>query len=176
MGSIRRPIMETFYLYDDRRLMCSLDKNSKPAPEGASHYLDKHGYSIISNLFRTDKDFEVSETESILTNIFGENYKIKNITDQFVDCGQSMSIPDHDGMSLFIHIDANTTNRSLISVSNDFVELNVNESLFFDRNRVYFTHKPVESRYNLLGKLLNKLIFRKDDTFYRFICIDYVKE
>ena len=71
MGFIRRPIMETFHLYDDRNLMCSLDNIGKSTLEGKKHYLIRNGYSIISNLFHPDKEFYIKETENILSNIFG---------------------------------------------------------------------------------------------------------
>ena len=66
--------------------------------------------------------------------------------------------------------------KSLINVSSNQVELNNNEAILFDRSRIHFSHTPVQSRYNFLGKLLGKLLLKKDDTYYRYICIDYVKE
>lgn len=168
--------METFYLYDDRKLKCSLDTDAKSAPDGAPHYLTRHGYSIISNLFHPDKEFDLKETEDILSNIYGKGYKISNITDKFADYQQCFELPEHNGMSLFIQIDTNSYQPSSVNISSDCVNLSNNEALLFDRNRVCLSHQPVESRYNRLGKLFNKLTFRKDDTFYRYICIDYVKE
>lgn len=176
MGSTTRPIMETFYLYDDRKLKCSLDTDAKSAPDGAPHYLTRHGYSIISNLFHPDKEFDLKETEDILSNIYGKGYKISNITDKFADYQQCFELPEHNGMSLFIQIDTNSHQPSSVNISSDRVNLINNEALLFDRNRVCLSHQPVQSRYNRLGKLFNKLTFRKDDTFYRYICIDYVNE
>ena len=141
-----------------------------------SHYLVRHGYSIISNLFHPDKEFDVKETEGILSNIYESAYKIKTVTDVFIDYKQYFELPEHDGMSLFIQIDTNCYQPSSVNISSDCINLSNNEALLFDRNRVCLSHQHIQSRYNRLGKLFNKLIFRKDDTFYRYICIDYVKE
>ena len=176
MGSTTRPIMETFYLYDDRRLKCSLDTDAKSSSDGAPHYLTRHGYSIISNLFHPDKEFDVKETEGILSNIYENNYKISNVTDVFIDHQEYFELPEHNGMSLFIQIDTNSHQPSSVNISSDCINLINNEALLFDRNRVCLSHQSVQSRYNRLGKLFNKLTFRKDDTFYRYICIDYVNE
>ena len=176
MGSTTRPIMETFYLYDDRKLKCSLDTDAKSAPDGAPHYLTRNGYSIISNLFHPDKEFDLRETEKILSIIYEGDYKIANVTDVFIDYQECFELPEHTGMSLFIQIDTNSYQPSSVNISSDCVNLSNNEALFFDRNKVCLSHQPVQSRYNLLGKLFNKLTFRKDDTFYRYICIDYVNE
>jgi len=176
MGFIRRPIMETFHLYDDRNLMCSLDNIEKSTSEGTKHYLIRNGYSIISNLFHPDKEFDIKETENILSNIFSGTYTIKSSIDKFIDYKQTFILPEHDGMSLFIQIDTNSAIKTLINASSNQVELSNNEAILFDRSRIHFSHTPVQSRYNFLGKLFGKLLLKKDDTYYRYICIDYVKE
>jgi len=168
-----RPLMETHFKYDDRRLMCSLDPGSEPAPTGAKHYIDNHGYSIISNLFKPDEDIDLDETESILSTIFGQEFKILNFTNQLCSRYNHFELSDHSDMSLLIQIDTNSRLNTVVTVGGEKVDLFNNEAILFDRKRVSLTVDKIESRYTLLARAINRLIMKKDDTFFRYVCIDY---
>lgn len=173
---LKNVVMETCSQYDDRKLKCSLEVNMLPAPAGALQYLDKNGYCLISSLFKPDEDFNLTETESILKNIFLCDYKIKSQINDIYFVNQNLELRPHDGMSLFIMISTNSLENAHISLNQSILPLYCNDAIFFDRNKVSFSTIPVKSRYNFLGRLMNKILFRRDDTFYQFVCIDYLKE
>ena len=76
-------------------------------------------------------------------------------------------------MSLLIQIDTNSRLNTVVTVGGEKVDLFNNEAILFDRKRVSLTVDKIESRYTLLARAINRLIMKKDDTFFRYVCIDY---
>jgi|ETN01SMinimDraft_1059929.scaffolds.fasta_scaffold06673_9 hypothetical protein len=166
-------LMENDNNYTDRYLKYSLDFNIDPIESGASQYLNKHGFSRIKNLFVPNKEFNIDETESILSNIYKNVYKITNITNAIYYNKEQIKLSNHNGMSLFLQVNTNSFIGGEVNIGNLQLELNNNEAIFYNRKKINFSVSNIKSRYNLIGKLLNKLSFKNDDTYYHFIQIDY---
>lgn len=190
-----RPVMELFLKYYDLNLLCSIDSNI-PAPCGAKEFFNRNGYMILHNVcsandlqkidFQNEKSILEIQTkvkliledilENNLTN-YGFDQKIYFVGDKDT---KNLS-NDKNIVSFVLQVDTN----SLIPWSfflkdlekkEYFINLKNGYGILYKSHEVRNWRSELETRYNKIGIFLNRLLGRKDDTYYAEIVFHYIIE
>lgn len=190
-----KPVMELFLKYHEQNLLCSIDP-SISAPGGANKFFNDYGYMILHNICPSNDvqkiDFEdekiileiQTKIKSVLEDIleknltnYGFNKKIYSVNEKiFRNLNDNKNI-----VSFVLQVDTNSLIPWTLFIKDSnkneyFINLKNGHGVLYKCYNVENWRNKLETRYNTFGKILNKLLGRKDDTYYAEIVFHYFLE